>query len=744
MQTKCEESEKAFLLSVSHGQGEIRTLNNIDLFPEHFIDQIEFVKIELRDSSNAAMVYGSCFIPLSSFSTNSVTGSFSISRYGCSPTVLSFCSSTENVFGSLEVAFQKKYIPVEISRRQSLYIRRESYHSTVFNTRYLVECVQTPSSSSSLVSEVETKRLPSNEETFLLQITSDCLILNDLSDSDSIEDRLSSAGSELSLNATKGQNMKAFSSEGKGVDEDGDENDDDDELAYENEEKEIILYENEKWIGFGWQKPSRYPHFSTQDYKESFKFASPIEYDIKKENKDYKWKEEGRLNAPGWTIIKAPFTDNDGWTYASSFGELLKKEIEHCPLEKSWNALVRRRRWARTAIKLKASAAPLQLFEKFALHDNHRYIHKDNWRNHICKQYPDGRILLSCQEKVSMEDAIVLPWDNIKDMTVISPSIVSLTVKVNRFVPSTANDHDSPLPSNSTHSTHNSRVSSFASEETFEEVEMELFISNCPAYSLKAFLFDKVNLSKARSFVEILISSSNGKLSEAPMVLECVSHLTKTINVTENSIHNYSEILSEEDLRFLSSRLLKVKLYMSSIVDANIALTRDIYTEAGSLKSFLNEKILQSILNRLSFDQVTSWETVIHLLVNELEEDVLSLVLNGKHYEDKNILKKNLKIVFNAYISEIVILFGIHNLKKLRQVETSLLFSSLLFSSLLFSSLLFSSLLFSSLLFSSLFLSFLFFSFLFFSLSSLTLCCVFLIFSYSFSLFLSLSSSLSF
>jgi hypothetical protein len=241
MQTKCEESEKSFLLAINHGEGEVGSLN-IDLFPEHFVDQIEYVKIELRDSSDAAMVYGSCFIPVSSFTVDALTHSFPISRFGCSPSVLSFYSSNEIGYGSLEVTFQKKLLTVgnnAKSRQQSLYIRRESYLSTVYNTRYLVECVQSPSSE-------ELNRAPSSDETFLLQVTSESLILSDISECDSIEERLSSAGSELSLNATKGQNVKeaaVMKSEG---DDDADE-DDELEFEHENEENEIILYENEKF-----------------------------------------------------------------------------------------------------------------------------------------------------------------------------------------------------------------------------------------------------------------------------------------------------------------------------------------------------------------------------------------------------------------------------------------------------------------------------------------------------------------
>ena len=84
---------------------------------------------------------------------------------------------------------------------------------------------------------------------------------------------------------------------------------------------------------------------------------------------------------------------------------------------------------------------------------------------------------------------ILIPYDQILHIELVTPSVLSLRVKVNRYFGSVINENGS-----------------IASPATFREADVELFTMHCPGTKLYQLLLERKSLAKTRESIKLLIS----------------------------------------------------------------------------------------------------------------------------------------------------------------------------------------------------------------------------------------------
>ena len=141
-----------------------------------------------------------------------------------------------------------------------------------------------------------------------------------------------------------------------------------------------------------------------------------------------------------------------------------------------------------------------------------------------------SQILRLCKERISLTSPVFISWENVKRFDIISPSVLSLVVLVHRYFGE--DDHGI---------------------EIYREVELEVFVVECPADDLCRLLGDRMKLFPMRRDLRVLLStgSMNGDASNVDY--------SKSSGVI---VHDSGTVTSPE--LSLGSRIIE-KLYMTSI-----------------------------------------------------------------------------------------------------------------------------------------------------------------------------------
>ena len=104
------------------------------------------------------------------------------------------------------------------------------------------------------------------------------------------------------------------------------------------------------------------------------------------------------------------------------------------------------------------------------------------------KEYKrDKHVILGlCKERSScMSSSIIVPWEQVSSVELITPSVLSVTLEVQRY---------------------------FGEEEgqqVFRPADVEIFITGCPAYTLKSLLEERIKFAHIRSEMKTILSSGN-------------------------------------------------------------------------------------------------------------------------------------------------------------------------------------------------------------------------------------------
>ena len=180
-----------------------------------------------------------------------------------------------------------------------------------------------------------------------------------------------------------------------------------------------------------------------------------------------------------WSIdTKYTSTDADGFSYGINF-EYIMSNYRRSKSNSSHTSgrSVRRRRWIRTLKKVDVDPSPKTTKKFVASFDRAEEYMKT----------PDQLLRLS-EEKNDLTGDILIPYDQVVNYEVVTPSVLSIRIKIHRYFGATSDEKGG-----------------VSTEACFREAEMDLFVVHCPARELMWVLDERKDLSGTREAVKMLI-----------------------------------------------------------------------------------------------------------------------------------------------------------------------------------------------------------------------------------------------
>ena len=473
-------------------------------------EEVNFIRIDICiDDYTSKSCIGNCFLPLRYFNKKAKEYTFAItpknettgSSFPLSSSLLSTTSSsssssslisnnnnasstTTNPFGEMTVRIQR--YENDADKTSTMMIKPTLMESNIFNTRWYTESY---AGSSSMNIDGDNSR---DIETFSLMPAIDYIELVTTSRNTfhitKHDSKLPATRPSSLLSTHRDNNIRAS-------------------RRIVLTEVEIYVFENQRrqfFFPFDWAKKAyTRPDFSdlsyTIDYyfqNNSIEFAKPPE--------GFSWVHDSK-----WEIDKSyRKTDNNGWCYGLNFSKILSDYHLGKSNIKPLGTQVRRRKWIRKAvinITYGESYGPitLQALNNFAFsnkkieknimnskkksptsldidgsNDGGRnssssssldhFDHPNNsWRIEILQNFPNS-VISTCKERILSNGIINIPYEQILDVTIVTPSLLTITIKVHRFF----SDH------------HKNKC-------FYRPVEIDLFVSNCPAAELKSLIDER-------------------------------------------------------------------------------------------------------------------------------------------------------------------------------------------------------------------------------------------------------------
>ena len=455
---------------------------------------------------------------------------------------------------------------------------------------------------------------------------------------------------------------------------------------------EVEVFENERRYLKGvsnWSKNTlTRPAFSDLSYTRDFKFTS---LSGAKPPVGFQWEND-------WIIDKKySHTDKNGWSYGSSFGRMLRDFQEKKSSATSKDSFVRRRKWIRKAVRNKVDGSSSSSSSVAASKSNDAAVHDLSgtpssnepvtmndwmiiWRNAESDLGETG-ILRLCEERESPETDLLIPWSQVLAVNQITTSVLSVVLKVQRFLKS----EDLKTPS-------------------FKLAEVEIFISNCPAVELAGLIEERSWCYRKRSSIAYLVkngslcptneyrlrlkselvdaqvaldngSSSSGSGDDdiesvqsenndgvpetedlslgAQLMCELDSNSLsldlKTKELREIYLQNNNPSVYE-DMAVLVKRNLRLRLYMAALLGAGL---KGHHSFSESEVRRLIESDVKKCLNIDLDGDVATANNRIEYLLDTAEQRVRDTALCGWEHKG-GVLERCLELLVNGYFIEII------------------------------------------------------------------------------------------
>lgn len=174
-------------------------------------------------------------------------------------------------------------------------------------------------------------------------------------------------------------------------------------------------------------------------------------------------------------------------------------------------------------------------------------------------------IMKLCRERESIESPIIIPYEQIKSVDVVTPSVLSVIVTVHRYFGENESGH-----------------------EIYNSVEMELYILECPAMKLCQLITDRLTLLPIRHQAVQLLSSGSitGDKSVAYDDQQCLNDDGSAVSLSLGSetLQRIYREMSQAESRILRQGALsewggintaslhyRLKLYAFLLLQANLA-----------------------------------------------------------------------------------------------------------------------------------------------------------------------------
>lgn len=176
-------------------------------------------------------------------------------------------------------------------------------------------------------------------------------------------------------------------------------------------------------------------------------------------------------------------TDNDGWSYGTSFAGLRTNyKRSQSAAASSITMLVRRRRWKRMAVLINKRKTSVTL-ATVPLADD------PDFRERFAQTGSSDTLLKLCKEKRTLKDSVRIPWRRVLHVAVCSPSVLSVIAQVGKY------------------------VGTKLGKDNFVDTRVEIFVLNCCAVNLKALFLERIAMDPFRQkIIEVInfeFSTSN-------------------------------------------------------------------------------------------------------------------------------------------------------------------------------------------------------------------------------------------
>jgi hypothetical protein len=179
--------------------------------------------------------------------------------------------------------------------------------------------------------------------------------------------------------------------------------------------------------------------------------------------------------------------------------------------------------------KEKTETEEVEEEEKYSIRTSEFRRRKYDWRTELLEfnPYAIAATSLECEN----EDAnVFISWHDVVSTSLISASVMSIVFKIHRCFPSNG---DNKNISNINNSNANNNDDNNSKRE-FKQVEIEVFVSNCPAIELKVLIEERMSFFNNRRNMKFLLQSKS-------------LHGTKKIINNNNNKNNNNKNNNEEE-----------------------------------------------------------------------------------------------------------------------------------------------------------------------------------------------------
>jgi hypothetical protein len=432
----------------------------------------------------------------------------------------------------------------------------------------------------------------------------------------------------------------------------------------------VEIYENERrtlYPPFDWCKTTlTRPRLSNFDYTLKFSLKDK---DESKLPSNCEWTGE-------WITETnfSPGTDIDGWVYGISFGRLLAQQRQRLPSASSVQSHARRRKWRRK-VRVDTSVFSTQfalqnLFERINtvqddatnksvyLENEQLYENDNSWRISLSKKAPSA-VLHGCRERATESSDVIIDWSHVGNVAIISPSLVTLTVQVDRY---------------------------FAQPCSYRPVEVSLFICNCPASAIKDLIEERIALCKTRDDIhrvkverdivdqrdiETILDNTNPheeggvpdttqlslgsellcELDDLGLILQQRMQMLLSIVEPQNKVGDFK---AESELTIIARRLCRLRLYVATLIALELPIQHQF--EINLLRSQL-EKDIELSHHILLDNEVATARNRVEYLLDVAEKRIRDAALCAWKYR-RHGFEKGVEILANDFLAEVAGLLG--------------------------------------------------------------------------------------
>lgn len=367
-----------------------------------------------------------------------------------------------------------------------------------------------------------------------------------------------------------------------------------------------------------------------------------------------------------WSVEKdSTQTDENGWSYAVDFSFMMSRYKKRDSSPSPDNCAVRRRRWGRFARRCAYPRSGINSIDQLPEsipYDTISFVGTSVNRQEEFERNRDGSILCLCKERGGSNNngdisgPVIIPWNKVISYTVITPSVFSIVVEVNRY------------------------FGHIGTRENYVSAQCEIFVIGCPSNDFSMVVQERISLAEHRTNTLCLVASGhidgfegkmNDGMSSKSTIEEAVdlSQGARTLLELETSIATMDERLAiilknnatgSSLFDQVASRVSRLRLYQRLLLEAQLKGVPT--TLEGCMKSFKKYKnvadyFYEEAIKRGSAPLTAAMEQV-NFLIDTFESKISSYSLCA-YAEDSLTKSEGFESMINQYYLEVIRILGV-------------------------------------------------------------------------------------